>query len=103
MAGSKTVSLALQKMLASKVRMRLEKDEFGESFAFAPRNESFAIGEGDLCSSMSGSKYMSLHICSLAYFVCFAKCMAMTLGSKEHCLGERMLNAPSQQFNTYNV
>ncbi len=31
----------------------------GESFAFAPRNESFAFGEGDHCTSMSGSKYMS--------------------------------------------
>ncbi len=31
---------------------------------------------------VSGSKYVSL-----------AKCMAMTLGSQEHCLGERMRHA----------
>ena len=36
------------------------------------------IQKMDAC--ISGSKYVSL-----------TKCMAMTLGSKEHCLGERML------------
>jgi len=52
-------------MPASKVRMRLEKHELGESFAFAPRNESFAFGEGDQYTSMSGSKTVSLEIATV--------------------------------------
>ena len=39
------------------------------------------------------AKYACLHIFSLAYFVCLAKCMAMTLVSKEHCLVEWMRQA----------
>jgi hypothetical protein len=38
----------------------------GESFAFALRNESFALGEGDQCASMSGSKTVSLALQRIA-------------------------------------
>ena len=39
------------------------------------------------------AKNACLHIFSLASFVCLAKCMAMTLVSKEHCLVEWMRQA----------
>ena len=44
------------------------------------RHAKNGCGKQITLTCISGSKYVSL-----------AKCMAMTLGSKEHCLGERML------------
>ena len=78
MAGSNHMSLALQNRCGLTIKAqtwRLKIREHG-----TPKGR---LGEGG---------DWACKVRMLAYLLAsLAKCMAMTLGSKEHCLGERML------------